>query len=65
MTLMTIIEAFNCFAKSTAYVPAFCAVFEPSVGTKIFEIINYPFNKNFFLHSSKQYTLCLSSLEFD
>jgi hypothetical protein len=36
------IEAFNCLARSTAYAAAFLAVFDPSDGTKIFEIIKPP-----------------------
>jgi len=32
----TIIEHFNCFARSMAYLAAFRAVFDPSVGAKIY-----------------------------
>src|SRR5208337_5034872 len=46
ITLRAITEAFNCFARSTAYLTAFRAVFEPSVGTRIFETINPPLIRN-------------------
>jgi hypothetical protein len=36
------IEAFNCLARSTAYTAAFLAVFDPSDGTRIFEIMHSP-----------------------
>jgi hypothetical protein len=47
MTVMIVIVAPVCFANSAAYPTDFFAAFEPSVGTRIFEIINPPFR----LHS--------------
>ena len=40
----TVIEHFNCFARSMAYLAAFWAVFDPSVGTRMVEIIRPPIN---------------------
>ena len=58
MTLSSVKDAPVCFASSTAYFAALCDAFEPSIGTRIFEIIGPP--SIYIIQENVQYHAILS-----